>query len=53
MLNSHYEDEEKKDEKETGKLIKKSQTKKGCLLNLEINLFRSKVKGKHSAGKEF
>ena len=53
MLNSHHEDEEKKDKKETGKLIKRSQTKKGCLLNLEINLFRSKVKGKHSAGKEF
>ena len=43
--------EEKKDEKHIGKLIRKN-TKK-CLLTLVLKSIRSKVKGKHSAGKEF
>ena len=42
-------EKEEKDEKYLGKLFKK----KRCVSSLDFTPFRSQVKGKHSAGKDF
>ena len=45
--------QEKKAQKDTGHLLRKNLTVKRYLLILELKPFRSKVKGKHSIGREF
>ena len=45
--------QEKKVQKDTGNLLRKNLQLKGISLILDLKPFRSKVKGKHSIGREF
>ena len=54
LQGTELEKKEEKDEKHFGKLfIKKKKKNKRCLLTVDLEPFRTHVKGKHFAGRKF